>query len=99
MTLIEIGILGAAPGAIAGAIYAWFFTFGTVMPWLQVADQWENLIGFLLYFFVFAGLGSALGAVVAMAATIALVFLAILIGSLVKAAYDSAREAFRKPAE
>jgi hypothetical protein len=32
MTIIEIGFICAVQGAIIGAIYAWFFTFGTVMP-------------------------------------------------------------------
>jgi hypothetical protein len=61
MKLMQIGLLGALPGFFAGAALAWIFTFQYFMPYVQVSEAWSFFVGFLVYVFVFFGLGTSIG--------------------------------------
>jgi hypothetical protein len=48
-------------GTLSGVVGGWFFTFDTVVPWLKVAPEWQNLSGLLLFIFFFLEAGAVVG--------------------------------------
>ncbi len=48
-------------GTLSGVVGGWFFTFGTIVPWLNVAPEWQNLSGLLLFLFFFLEAGALVG--------------------------------------
>ena len=61
MKLPFFAVLFLLVGTLAGVVGGWFFTFGTVVPWLNVAPEWQNLSGLLLFIFFFLEAGAVVG--------------------------------------
>ena len=61
MKLPFIAVLFLILGTLSGIVGAWLFTLNTVVPWLHLALEWQNLSGLLLFIFFFLEAGAIVG--------------------------------------
>lgn len=78
MKALQSGLVfvAALAGAAYGLIVSWEFTFGTIVPWLGISPQWQNLSGLLIWFFFVAEVVAGVYAV-AFAACASILLLAV----------------------
>ncbi len=55
-----IVVLAAIAGGIYGSVASWNFTFDTIVPWLEMAKDWQKVGGLLIWFFGVWEIGAAL---------------------------------------